>query len=332
LIFSVRAPGRVNLIGEHTDYSGGLALPVAIEQGVTLKVDALGPEIALESEGFAAEPAFAADGRGGPLEGWARYAHGVAAELAQVGRPAVGIRGSVSSTLAVGAGLGSSGAFSVAVALALCAAAAWEAEPATLVEVCRRAEQRAAGVPCGVLDQAASLLGRRGSAVLLDCGTLEHRHVPLPPELGLVVLDSGTRRRHETSAYADRRRELEAGMPARVRHVRSESDRVLGFVAALERNDLAEAGAQLLRSHASLRDDYEVSTPELDLLVELACDAGAYGARLVGGGFGGSVLALTHADNAELLAADVARAYRARGFVAADPLRVRACAGASVHR
>jgi galactokinase len=168
-----------------------------------------------------------------------------------------------------------------------------------LAEACRRAEYRAVGAPVGILDQAASLLGRAGHAVLLDCGTLEYRLVPMPAEAALVIVDSGVEHSHETSGYAQRRAELEAGMESRVRHVRTENERVRAFVDALDRDDLVEAGRLLVQSHVSLRDDYEVSTPELDRLVERACGAGAFGARLVGGGFGGSILALTdraHAD------------------------------------
>jgi galactokinase len=187
----------------------------------------------------------------------------------------------------------------VAVALALCAVADWHVEPMELAEACRRAEFRAVGAPVGILDQAASLLGRTGHAVLLDCGTLEHRLVRVPEEAALVIVDSGVGHSHETSGYAQRRAELEAGIEARVRHVRTENERVLRFVEAFERGDLEAAGQLLLQSHASLRDDYEVSTPELDRLVELACAAGAYGARLVGGGFGGSILALSNRRHAE---------------------------------
>jgi len=300
-MFEVWAPGRVNLIGEHTDYSGGLVLPVAIQLGVTLRVAGIADELVLESESFGAAPPLAADGSG-EASGWSRYALAVAAELAALGRPPVGLRGELRSNLPAGAGLSSSAALEVAVALALCEVAGWRIEPMDLAEACRRAEFRAVGAPVGILDQAASLLGREGYAVLLDCGTLEHRPVRVPQEAALVLVDSGVEHSHEISGYAQRRAELEAGMEQRVRHVRTENERVRAFVGAFERDDLAEAGQLLLQSHASLRDDYEVSTPELDRLVERACAAGAYGARLVGGGFGGSILALSDRGHAEELA------------------------------
>ena len=292
--FAAFAPGRVNLIGEHTDYSGGLVLPVAIELGVTLQVEGPSDGLELVSEQF-----------GPASEGWGRYAQAVLAELAELGRPTVGIRGTVSSTLPAGAGLSSSAALEVAVALALCEAADWHVEPLELAEACRRAEFRAVGAPVGILDQAASLLGRAGHAVLLDCGTLEHTLVPVPAEVALVIVDSGVKHSHETSGYATRRAELEAGMEKRVRHVRTENARVRAFAAALEQGDLAAAGRLLLESHASLRDDYEVSVPELDALVERATAAGALGARLVGGGFGGSILALADAAHADRIAAEL---------------------------
>lgn len=300
------APGRVNLIGEHTDYSGGLVLPIAIERGVTVRASP-GEELALESDRGAA--------------GWFRYVEAVAAELADLGRPDVWIRGEIASDLPTGAGLSSSAALEVAVALALCDAAGWRVEPLALAEACRRAEFRAVGAPVGILDQAASLLARDGHALLLDCGTLEHRLVPVPEDAVLFVVDSGVKHSHETSGYAQRRAELEAGRPDRVRHVRTENERVLAFVDALEAGDLGAAGALLFASHASLRDDYEVSVPEVDALVERARAAGALGARIVGGGFGGSVLVLTD----ETSAVRVEAAYEA-------PLRVRPAAGAAIRR
>src|SRR5213592_1350618 len=213
------APRRVNLIGEHTDYSGGLVLPIAIDRGIRLEARPA-PRIELVSNGDAI--GLAADGPG-DTRGWGRYVAAVARELAALGRPAVGVAGTLDSDLPQGAGLGSSGALEVVVALALCAAAEFEVEPLELALACQRAERRAVGVPSGILDQAASLLGREGSALLLDCGTLEHRWVELPRRLAILVVDSGERHSHEGSGYADRRQELEAGDPRRVRHVATEN-------------------------------------------------------------------------------------------------------------
>jgi galactokinase len=247
---SIRAPGRVNLMGEHTDYSGGLVLPIAIQLGVTVTF-ALADRVELDAPGGE------------------RYVAAVERELAEVGRPDVGLAGTVEADLPQGAGLGSSGALEIAVALALCAVAGFELEPLELALACQRAERRATGVPCGLLDQAASLFGREDCALLLDCGSLEHRWVPFPEHVAIVVLDSGERHAHEHSGYAARRRELEAGDPRRVRHVRTENERVRETVAALERGDVDALGPIFAASHASLRDDYEVSTPVLEELVAM---------------------------------------------------------------
>jgi galactokinase len=239
----------------------------------------------------------------------------VAQELAALGRPAVGIEGVAEADLPQGAGLGSSGALEVVLALTLCAAADFRLEPFDVAIACRRAERRAVGVPSGILDQAASLLGREGSALLLDCGTLEHRWVELPPGLAIIVVDSGERHAHESSGYADRRAELESGDPRRVRHVTTENDRVRAAVDALEKHDVEALGALFAASHASLRDDYEVSTPTLDRVVDVALEAGALGARLTGGGFGGSVVVLAELDRAEQVLRETLKRAGAQGWV-----------------
>jgi galactokinase len=210
----------------------------------------------------------------------------------------------------------------------LCAVADFELDPLELALACQRAELRAVGVPCGILDQAASLLGREGHAILLDCGTLEHRLVTVPADAALVVVDSGVEHSHETSGYAQRRQELEEGMPSRVRHVQTENQRVRDFAAALELGDLETAGRLLFASHASLRDDYEVSIGELDLLVELADAAGAYGARMTGGGFGGAILALVEAAQAGDVERAVMAEYQARSGRTGRSHTVVASAGA----
>ena len=271
-----RAPGRVNLIGEHTDYTGGLVLPVALHLGITVVGEPGGDEIELTSDRFDAD------------EGWQRYVTAVAGEL----RATVGFRGRIVSDLPAAAGLASSAALEVAVALALCHAGGLEIDRLELAELCRRAEERAVGVPCGLMDQAASLLARAGHALLLDCGTREHRHVRFPAELELLVADSGSPRRLRESGYAQRRAEVEAGDPRRLRHVRTENERVGEVAAALEAGDHDALGRAFAASHASLRDDFEVSTPELDALVKAALGAGALAARMTGAGFGGSIVAL----------------------------------------
>ena len=317
------APGRVNLIGEHTDYSGGLVLPAALELGARLEGEAA-DRILLESA--EREGVVDLDPRGEPGESWGRFAGAVAAELDALGRPPVGFAGRLSSNVPVGAGLSSSAALEVVIGAALCAVADFPIEPMALAQAAQRAEHRAVGVPCGIMDQSASVLGKADHAILLDTGTLEHRAVPLPPELALVIVDSGVRHVLADSGYAQRRQELERALATegelepllarRLRHVRTENERVRQVVAALEAGDTGALGPLFRAGHDSLRDDYEVSTPELDLLVDRAYAAGAVAARMTGGGFGGSIVVLAERDGAEALADEIASAVEgASGFV-----------------
>lgn len=295
----------MNLIGEFTDLSGGVVLPVAIDLGI--RIECVAAERTLLTSDAFGGTSHDAD--------WGRYVGSVEAELAELARPAVGIEGTVHSTLPVGSGLSSSAALEVAVATALCAVADFVLEPLALAQAAQRAEHRAVGVPSGIMDQAASVLGRAGDALLLDTGTLEYEYIPLPPELALVVVDSGVSRRLESSEYGERRRQLEAGHPARVRHITSENWRVREVAAILREPGhprLGELGALFADGHESLRRDFEVTIPELDLLVELAVGAGAVAARMTGGGFGGSIIALVERTQAEELAQRVLSEYRSR--------------------
>ena len=303
------APGRVNLIGDHTDYTGGLVLPMAVHLGTTVDVEVGGDVLDLSSvteDERALMPLQIADPQGiDPA--WARYVAGVVAEV----RPATGVCGSVTTTLPVGAGLSSSAALEVAVALAL----GFEGPPLELALLCQRAEQRASGVPCGVMDQLASAAGVGGHALLIDCTTNEVTPVSLPERAQVVAVHSGEERRLAGSAYAERRAACEraaeivgplrdaslesllavedAVVRRRARHVITENERVLAFVDALRAGDLAAAGEAMKESHASLRHDFEVSTPALDALVErLNATPGVFGARLTGAGFGGCAVAL----------------------------------------
>jgi len=232
-----------------------------------------------------------------------------------LGRPAVGIGGRVHSTLPIGAGLSSSAALEVAVATALCAFADFTLEPLELARAAQRAEHRAVGVPSGIMDQAASVLGRAGHAVLIETGTLAYEHIPLPPQITLVIVDTGVSRRLESSDYGERRRELEAGLPSRVRHVESENSRVAEVASILREAGqprLGELGPLFAEGHESLRVDFEVTIPELDLLVALAVEEGALAARMTGGGFGGSIVALVERDGADAFARRVLARYRER--------------------
>jgi len=318
--FACSAPGRVNLIGEHTDHAGGLALPAAIDLRVTVNVAHAADRIRLISPDFGTADV-AADGTG-PSDGWGRYVAAVAAELAASGRAPVGIAGEVSSDLPVGAGLASSAALEVAVALALCAASDFKLPPMAIAQLCRRAEHRAVGVPCGLMDHAASIFGRADHAVLLDTASETFQLVPLPGEIRLLVLDTGMRRALSDSHYQARRDELQRGLAGatdplalrRVRHFRSENRRVRDVAVALRADppDLEGAGRLLSASHASLRDDFDVSTPELDALVEETNAAGALGARLTGAGFGGCVVALAPTARAEDIGVQAISGYARR--------------------
>jgi galactokinase len=328
------APGRVNLIGEHTDYAGGLVLPVAIDRGVTLTCRPA-DRIRLRSAADPARVDLSPAGEGA-ADGFGRYVAALAAELAALGIPPAGIDGRIEADLPVGAGLASSAALLVAVGLALLDAAGARLDPMRLADACRRAEERAVGVPCGIMDQTVAILAEPGHALLLDCGTLSHRQVPLPAGVGLVVADSRTPRRLAETGYSARRAELERALAGdldettsrRLRHLRSENARVEAAAAALENGDVEALGAILAAGHASLRDDYEVSTPELDLLIGLALDAGAWAARMTGGGFGGAIVALAPQERCAAIAVAVADGYRAATGRVTEPIVERSAAGA----
>ena len=277
-----RAPGRVNLIGEHVDYMGGVVLPAAVDR----HTDVTGHD--------AAE--WSVDSR---VKGGLAYLRAIGEELAA---PPQAVQ--VSSNIPSGSGLSSSAALLVAVAAGLKP----EMDGADAALACQRAEQRATGVQVGVMDQFASALGRRGHALLLDCATLEYSLVRFPDELMIAVIDSGEHRNLARTPYNQRRREAEAGQPDRRRHIETEIARVHAFVDALDRRDFDRLGALLKESHRSLRDDFEVSTPLVDAIVEKAWAApGCYGARIMGAGFGGSILALIHKGGEAALAAAVER-------------------------
>ncbi len=334
-----RAPGRANLIGEHTDTTDGLVLPAAIDRAVVLTGVPQGRRLRLRSAQADGELDLAADGSEVPPAGWGRFVAAVAAELDALGRAPVGFTGELRSDLPQGAGLSSSAALEVVLTIALADAGGLDLEPLEVAKLGRRAEHRAVGVPSGLMDQAASVLGRADHAVLLDCASLEHRTVPLPPDHELLVIDSGVRRQLETSGYAERTEQLRAALPVlagrrpadipleelptllagldelparRLRHVVTENARVLAAEAALLAGDLETLGAVFAAGHASLRDDFEVSVPELDTLVALAVQSGASAARMTGGGFGGAIVVLVPAARAGQLEAEVLAGYARR--------------------
>ena len=312
------APGRVNLIGEHTDYNDGLCLPFAIDRGVTVRADPLiGGRIEAHALDLAERDGF---DLGTDLEpkrgdGWRAFVRGAAAELLREGVELRPCRLLISGDVPRGAGLSSSAALSVSLCLALCAVAGAEPpERIELARLCSRIERDWCGAETGLLDQLASLFGERGRALRIDMRGPALESVPLEL-MGhvLATLDSGAGRSVAASGYNERREECRAacralgieslrdadgheGLPEplgrRVRHVLSENERVDAAVEALAAGDLAELGRLLDASHQSLRDDYEVSVPAVEAAVEACKEAGALGARIMGGGFGGSVLAL----------------------------------------
>jgi galactokinase len=262
-----RAPGRVNLIGEHVDYLGGVVLPAAVDRHT--RVSGRGArDWTIESK----------------VGGGLKYLRAIGIELDTPPQAVV-----VESDVPPGSGLSSSAALLVAIAAGLRP----KLGGVEAALACQRAEQRATGVHVGVMDQFASALGRRGHALLLDCSTLDYQTVPFPDELVIAVIDSGEHRNLAETPYNERRREAEARDPKRMRHVDSEIARVHAFVDALKEHRFERLGVLLKESHQSLRDDFEVSTPNIDALVERAWGVeGCLGARIMGAGFGGSILAL----------------------------------------
>ena len=303
------APGRVNLIGDHTDHTGGLCLPMAVSMGVTIQGERDGDRVVLSSTalpGVAELPVDLTD-PASVEPAWARYVAGVVAEM----HPPIGLRGEVRSDLPVGAGLSSSAALEVAVAVAL----GFEGTDLALAELCQRAEQVATGVPCGILDQLASVGGVEGHALVMDCHDLELRPIPVPSDVDIVVVHSGQERTLAGSAYARRRAECEAAqerigplreaspsdveriddpvLRRRARHVVTENQRVRDAADAMEAGDVVRLGALFVESHRSLRDDFESSTPVVDAAVDrLLATPGVLGARMTGGGWGGCIVAL----------------------------------------
>lgn len=344
------APGRVNLMGDHTDYNQGFVLPMAIDRACTVRVArATTPGVRAVSAQLDGEVLLPVDGGRVPRRvepAWGRFVAGLLHVLSAAGAAVPPVDLEVSSTVPAGSGLSSSSALSVALTLALTDVAGLGLGRVEVAQLALAAEVAATGVPGGLMDQLASLFGVEGHALLIDCRTNDVTPVALSTRVAVVVVHSGLPRTLAGSEYAARRAECEAvaarlGLTSlrdatarqvadepRARHVVAENRRVLAMADALPQGDLSVLGPLLLASHASLRDDYGVSTPELDLLVELLVDAGAAGARLTGAGFGGCVVALVQRNHADDVVAKVTPRYAEATGLAPHAFVARAVDGA----
>jgi galactokinase len=361
----VRAPGRVNLIGEHTDYNDGWVMPVAIDLGIAIALaptDERRVEVTLAATGERA--GFDLDAIGPATGSWIDYIAGTAWALQEAGLAVAGFRGVLASDLPQGSGLSSSAALELASIYALSPDGRPEPDRMTLARIAQRAENVYVGVNCGLMDQFASAFGEPRSALVLDCRTFEHRAIPLPlDDVALVACHSGSPRRLETSEYNARRAQCEAAVEmiamsepgvralrdvtpamldrvrdrldpltiARAEHVVTENARVHAAIDAFTLGDLGEIGRLFAASHASLRDRYEVSSPELDALVAIAGSVdGVLAARLTGAGFGGCTINLVRRDAVPALRAAVEREYPARTGLTPMVLPVEPARGAGV--
>jgi galactokinase len=355
----VRAPGRVNLIGEHTDYNDGFVLPMAIDRAIWI---ALRPrddrEVHVYSADFEETTHFALHAFQNTSAGWAEYLKGVAWSLQEAGYALQGWEGVVAGDVPRGAGLSSSAALELAAARAFAAVSDLPWDAREMAKLCQRAENDWVGMKCGIMDQMISAAGQADHALLIDCRSLQTELVPLPPETVVVVLDTTTRRGLVDSAYNERRTQCEAAagffnVPAlrdvgvdqfeaqsealdevtrrRARHVITENKRTLQAAEAMRCDDPSEMGCLMNASHASLRDDFEVSSEALNTMVACAVqEEGCYGARMTGAGFGGCAVALVHTDHVDVFATRMVECYSTTTGAVPNVYRCAAAGGAEV--
>ncbi|MBE2220967.1 MAG: galactokinase [Anaerolineae bacterium] len=340
-LYIVRAPGRVNLIGEHTDYNDGFVLPMAIDRSIYI---ALSPRadnrVELHSLDLDTPAEFSLSAFEKGDEGWVEYVKGMAWVLQEAGFELTGWQGISAGDIPVGAGLSSSAALELAVARAFATVSDLPWDTAQMALLGQKCENKWVGVNCGIMDQMISAAGKEGHALLIDCRSLESCLVPLPKGTAVVILDTATRRGLVDSAYNERRQQCEEaaayfGVPAlrdvdidtfnakadgldpltrkRARHVITENQRTLDAMAAMLQEEPRELGRLLNESHASLRNDFEVSSKELNQIVECATrrDTAIFGARMTGAGFGGCAVALVRDYNAKAFGNAVAACYQA---------------------
>jgi galactokinase len=340
-----RAPGRVNVIGEHTDYNDGFVMPAAVEFYTWVAAARRGDHI-LEaySEHFDEKTSLSLDALAEPpRRHWSDFIRGVAAVLQNAGYKLKGANLVIHGEVPLGAGLSSSASLEVATALALSSLSGIDVPRLDLVKLCQKAEHEYVGTRCGIMDQFIAVFGTAGHALMLDCRSLDYQLLPVPTDLRLVVCNSMVRHELASGEYNRRRADCEEGvqllqphlpgilalrdvsvadleawkqvLPARVyrrcRHVVTENQRVLAAAKALQSGDAGGFGHLMYRSHASMRDDYEISCQELDLLVDLASsNPSVYGARMTGGGFGGCTVNLLRADAADSFKEHISQAYQ----------------------
>jgi galactokinase len=355
--FIVRAPGRVNLIGEHTDYNDGFVLPMAIDHAVWI---GLAPRadstVRVRSLDLEVDSAFdlhsLAKG-----EGWLEYIKGVADQLQKAGHELRGFDAVMTGDVPRGAGLSSSAAVELATARAFAAVSGFEWDAAQMAKISQKAENQWVGVNCGIMDQMASAASKAGYALFLDCRTLEIQHAPLPENTSVVILDTSTRRGLVDSAYNERRSQCEEaarwyGVKAlrdvsvddlkresglsevvmkRARHIVTENARVLEAVQVMKAGNVKRLGELFNASHASLRDDFEVTNEALNQIVECAQEqSSCYGARMTGAGFGGCAVALVQEEKSQEFAKTVSAAYRQKSGLDASVYVCKASEGASI--
>jgi galactokinase len=360
MIVRYAAPGRINLIGEHTDYNLGWALPIALPQCTVVTFEPSNADaITVCSDRVEGAVRIPLRTKPGEVTGWASYVAGVVWALRSSGHPVPGGAMSITSDVEMGSGLSSSAALECAALGAFVAAAGWRIDRLEQARLAQRAENEYVGAPTGLLDQLSSLFGQESTALLIDFRKLTVEPVAFDPSasgVALLLIDSRERHGHVGGEYAARRvsceraaadvgvvslreiqdRELSVldGVTDtvdahRARHVLTENQRVFDLVAAVGDSNYAEAGRIFNASHASMRDDFEITTANIDLIADTAVGAGALGARMTGGGFGGCVIALTPADRAEVVGAAVREAARSAGYQ--DPVitQTHAAQGAS---
>ena len=337
--YLVRAPGRVNLIGEHTDYNDGYVMPLAIDYAVWIALSHIPePEVRIHSIDFDQSEIVPINHTLTKGEGWSEYLKGLINILKHSKYELFGWKGVMGSNVPIGAGLSSSAALSLALTKAFETVCNWDWDPSQMARICQLSENKWVGVNCGIMDQMISALGQENHLMLIDCRSLKTTPVPLPEDVTVIILDTGTRRGLVNSAYNARREQCESVASffgkntlrdvtyqqlneskakidpikfKRARHVIKENERVLDSVKSLKSGNLDQVGKLMNLSHISLRDDFEVSSDSLDLIVESAINSpGCYGARMTGAGFGGCAVALVETKETEYFVKKVLKSYQ----------------------